>query len=506
MRKSESLDSPTVTLQTPIRDAMVAMTDARLGLLPVVDANGVLLGIVVDGDIRRGILRGVGLDSPVEAVTNFNPVKIESSAEQHMVEALMRKTNKVCIPVVDGDDRLVRLATLDSPLIPNCIPNVEGREQTYVADAIAGGWLAVGPFIEKFETKIAQYVGARHAVAVVNGTAALHLALLVAGVKEGNIVLTTSMTFSATANAIAYCGAIPMFFDVDATSWGINVDQVETFLRTECYTRDGNTYDRQSGARIGAIMPVHMYGHPVDLDPLIALSDEFGVKLVEDAAEALGARYKGRMIGAPHYLACFSFNGNKIITSGGGGMITTNDDTLAKRLRYYASQAKDDVIEFIHGDIGYNYRMPNINAALAAAQAEKLDDYIARKKSFVRRYEELLSDVPEVSIWRDADWAESSCWMTILRLERDIAGVTVRDLRSFLISRGIEARPVWTPLHRQKPFVSSRHSVITVAEELHQSCLCLPCSTSLTDEEITYIIKQIKKYFSRHSQRHEKSS
>jgi perosamine synthetase len=496
LRTAVSSDGPTVGLKTSIRDAMASMTEGHLGLLPVIDEDGVLLGIVVDGDIRRGILRGIGLDSPVEVVTNFNPVKIESDAEQHVVEALMRKTNKVCIPVVDKDNKLVRLAISDRPLIPNCVPNVEGREQAYVAEAIAGGWLAVGPFIERFETKIGQSVGAKHAVAVVNGTSALHLALLVAGVKEGDIVITSTMTFSATANAIVYCGAIPMFFDVDAVSWGINVDQVETFIRTDCDARDGNLYDRQSGARIGAIMPVHMYGHPVDLDRLIAISDEFGVKLVEDAAEALGARYKGRMIGAPHHLSCFSFNGNKIITSGGGGMVTTNDDTLAKRLRYFASQAKDDAIEFVHGGIGYNYRMPNINAALGLAQAEKLGDYILRKKNFVLRYEKLLSEVPGVTIWRGADWAESSCWMVILKLEGKFAAGTVNNLRRFLFSRGIEARPVWTPLHRQKPFLSSYHKDITVAEELHQSCLCLPCSTNLTDEEIIYTSKQIIKYFS----------
>jgi perosamine synthetase len=496
LRPSISSDGPTVGPKTSIRDAMTSMTEAHLGLLPVIDEERVLLGIVVDGDIRRGILRGIGLDSPVEAVTNFNPVKIESDAEQHMVEALMRETNKVCIPVVDKDNKLVRLATLDRPLIPNCVPNVEGREQAYVAEAIAGGWLAVGPFVERFETKIAQYVGAKHAVAVVSGTSALHLALLVADVKEGDIVLTSTMTFSATANAIAYCGAIPMFFDVDAVSWGIDVDQVEAFLRTDCDTRDRNIYHRQSGARIGAIMPVHMYGHPVDLDRLIALSKEFGIKLVEDAAEALGARYKGRMIGAPHYLACFSFNGNKIITSGGGGMVMTNDDALAERLRYFATQAKDDAIEFVHGDIGYNYRMPNINAALALAQAEKLDDYISRKKNFVLRYEELLSEVPSVSVWRDADWAESSCWMAILKLEGKFPAGTIKNLRRFLLSRGVEARPVWTPLHRQKPFLSSYHKEITVAEELHQSCLCLPCSTSLTDDEIIYASKKIIEYFS----------
>lgn len=386
-------------------------------------------------------------------------------------------------------------ATMDSPAIANCIPCLEGREKELVAQQIADGWLAVGPCIQRFENAIGAFTGAPHAVAVINGTAALQLALVCAGVAPGDLVLLPSLTFAASANAVRHCGATPMFFDAEPVSWGIDVDQIARYLQRDCATQAGRLVDRASGARIGAMMPVHLYGHPIDLDPLVELAERYGIPVVEDGAEALGALYKDRRVGSLHRICCLSFNGNKIITSGNGGMILTSDADFARRGRYLASQARDDANEFVHGEIGYNYRLTNLNAALGLAQSEKLPEFLGRKRRIVERYAARLGSVPGVGLWREAAWARSSYWMAILTVDERRHPGAIAGLRRFLPTRGIEARPVWQPLHRQKPFAGTPHQPIEVAERLYRTGLCLPCSAGLSDVDLDRVADTIEAFF-----------
>jgi perosamine synthetase len=382
-------------------------------------------------------------------------------------------------------------ANTAATMIPNCIPSVEGQEDAYVAEAVRNGMLAVGPHIGRFERAIADFTGARHAIALSNGTAALHLALVVAGVRPGDLVIVPTMTFAATANAIKYCGADPVFFDVESCSWGLDVEQVRHFLEHEC---EGNV-EKASRRRVAAILPVDLYGHPADLDAISELADRFQVPVVEDAAEALGARYKGRRIGEGTRLCCLSFNGNKIITGGNGGMVLTDDETLAKRIRYLSTQAKDDPVEFVHGAVGYNYRMPNINAAVALAQSEKLEEWVARKRGFVAEYDRRFADIDGVSMWRETQWGESSCWMAILTVDESRHPSAVQRLRRVLPEQGIEARPVWLPLHRQAPFSSGKPKTMEVAERIYRTSLCLPCSTGLTAAELDTVASAVIGFF-----------
>jgi perosamine synthetase len=485
----------TVVPATPIREAMRLMTEWRQGLVPVVDREGKLCGVIADGDVRRGLLSGISIDEPVERIMNRHPVVANVDAEQHEIDAQMRLHRKIALPIVDWEGRFIRLAMFDRTLVQNCIPHLAGREQAYVADAIAGGWLAVGPSIERFERAVAEYTGASHAIAVVSGTAALHVALVAAGVRRGDLVLVPAMTFAASANAIYHAGAEPVFFDVDPVSWGMSVDQTCRYLDEHCKAEAGELREIASGRRIGAIMPVHVYGHPVDMDPIADAAARHGVAIVEDGAESLGARYKGRTVGSRSRLCCLSFNGNKVITSGGGGMVLTSERELAQRVRYLISQAKDDPVEFVHGDIGFNYRMPNINAALGLAQAEMLPEFVARKRAITARYEARLDRGLGISMWRGANWAESSCWMSMLEIDETRHPDAVAELKHFLPSRGIEARPSWVPLHRQKPYAAARNMGIETAERIYRTTLCLPCSVGLSDSDIDRTADTINDFF-----------
>ena len=241
-------------------------------------------------------------------------------------------------------------------MIPNCIPNLSGRERDYLLEALDGNHLAVGPFIARFEAAMCDYTGAAHGVAVSSGSAALHLALLAAGVTADDEVLVPALTFAATANAVRYCGAWPLFTDCEPLSWGMDAAQAEAFLSHDCERRDSGLFNRLSDRRVKAMVPVHLYGHPADMDPLVDLAIRHGLALVEDGAESLGATYKGRPVGSLHQTCILSFNGNKVITAGGGGMVLTANEAVAKRCRYLANQAKADTLDFVHETIGFNYR------------------------------------------------------------------------------------------------------------------------------------------------------
>jgi perosamine synthetase len=254
-------------------------------------------------------------------------------------------------------------------VIPNAVPHLAGNEWKYLKECLDTNWVSsVGPFVSRFELEVSAYVGVDHAVATVNGTAALHVALLAAGVRLGDEVLVPALTFIATANAVTYCGAHPVFLDSEALSWGLDADKLADFLSRECAIEDGQVVNRASGRIVRAVLPVHLYGHPVDLDAVLEVTRRYPLAVVEDAAEALGARYKGIAVGCHGLVSCLSFNGNKIITTGGGGMVLTRYPEVAARVRRLTTQARTDALEYIHEETGYNYRLTNLQAALGVAQ------------------------------------------------------------------------------------------------------------------------------------------
>ncbi len=377
-------------------------------------------------------------------------------------------------------------------MIPLCVPEMAGNEWVYVKECLDTGWVSsVGSYVDRFERDLAAYVGASHGVATVNGTAALHTALLVAGVQPDDEVLVSTLTFIAPANAIRYVGAWPYFIDADPATWQMDPQAVVDFLQQGCQWRDGKLWNRTTGRRIGAIVPVHILGHPVDMDPILAVARQYGLPVLEDATESLGASYKGRTVGTLGDMACFSFNGNKLITTGGGGMLVTNNANWAERARYLTTQAKDDPLAYIHNEIGYNYRLTNVQAAMGCAQLERIDDYIAHKRAIAARYAAAFAHLPQITPMPQADWAASVYWLyTVLVGDAQWTGDS-RSLMTYLAQKRIQTRPFWQPLHRSPAHQHPSGQSLPVAENLHRRGLSLPCSVGLPLHQVDYVAAQI---------------
>ena len=377
--------------------------------------------------------------------------------------------------------------------IPLCVPEVRGNEWKYIKECLDSGWVSsVGSFVERFEGDLAHYVGVEHALATVNGTAALHIALLVAGVEPDDEVLVSTLTFISPANAIRYVGAWPVFMDAEPDYWQMDPAKVADFLEKECRWSDGRLLNRATGRRVKAILPVHILGHPVDLDPILELTRKYELTVIEDSTEALGAKYKGRRLGCRGDVACFSFNGNKIITTGGGGMIVTNNEAWADRARYLTTQAKDDPVEYVHGAVGYNYRLTNLQAAMGCAQMEQIEGYIAAKRRIAATYEEALSSVPGIAPMREATWAFSTYWMYTVRVDEKRFGMDSRALLRWLEQAGIQTRPLWQPLHRSPAHAGCPCYRCEVADEVAHDALSLPCSVVLSEEQQSAVIATVR--------------
>jgi len=376
-------------------------------------------------------------------------------------------------------------------MIPLYEPCLQGREVEYVTDCIESGWVSsVGSFVNRFESEFATCVGCDHAVATSSGTSALHTALLVAGVGPEDEVLVSTFTFIAPVNAIRYCGAMPILVDAERDFWQIDADKVESFLKSECECRAGETWNRRSGRRIRAIVAVDLYGHPVDVARIAECARNHGMIFIEDASESLGARYRGRPLGSEADIACFSFNGNKIITTGGGGMLTTSNSDWAERARYLTTQAKDSGVEYVHGEVGYNYRLTNVQAALGVAQLEQLPVFLRRKRAIVAGYAHRLADIPGVRLAGEADWAESTGWLVNVEIDPALAGGPPALLQA-LQEKGIQSRPVWRPVHLQKPYAECQVIGGDVAEEIHGSGLSLPSSVALSEAQLDEVTEAI---------------
>lgn len=368
--------------------------------------------------------------------------------------------------------------------IPLCVPEIRGNEWTYVKECLDSSFVSyVGEFVTRFENELAATVGTQHAVATVSGTPALHIALLVAGIEPDDEVLISTLTFIAPANAIRYAHAWPVFMDAEPNYWQMDVQKVSDFLQRECDWLNGTLRNRASGRRVKAIMPVHILGHPVEMDPLLELAKKYNLVVIEDATESLGAKYKGRPVGHLGDISCFSFNGNKLLTTGGGGMIATDNPQWAERARYLTTQAKDDPLEYIHGAIGYNYRLTNIQAAVGCAQIELIDSYISAKKRIASTYANVLQDVPGLTTMPEAPWAESVFWLYTVLVDEEKYGMASRTLLRRLTAAGIQTRPLWQPMHRSAPHRDAQAYHCEVADRLNRDAISLPCSVGLTEEQ-----------------------
>jgi perosamine synthetase len=359
-------------------------------------------------------------------------------------------------------------------------PVFRGKEWDYVKACIDTGWVSsAGAYVDRFEAVLADYTGAKHAIATVNGTAALHICLLLAGVERDDEVVIPALTFIATTNAVSYCGALPLLADSDARTLGIDAAKLEAFLTETAELRAGQCFNRKTGRHIAALLPMHSFGQPADLDQLSALGKRWHLPLIEDAAESLGSLYKGKHTGTLGLLGALSFNGNKIVTTGGGGAILTDDDALAARAKHLTTTARlPHRWSFMHDEVGYNYRLPNINAALGCAQLEQLPSFIAAKRALAERYAHALKGYHGAQLFRELDFAQSNYWLNILMLDEDHA--SQRDpLLEALNAAGLGARPVWTLMHRLPIYESAPRMDLSVAESLERRIINIPSSANL---------------------------
>lgn len=372
---------------------------------------------------------------------------------------------------------------------PLSVPEIRGNEWKYVKECLDTGWVSsVGSFVDRFEQDVAKFVGARFGVAAVNGTAALHTALLVAGVQPNDEVLVSTLTFIAPANAIRYAGAWPVFIDAEPDYWQMDPDRVLEFLEKRCEWRRGNLHNKATGRRVKAIMPVDILGHPVDMDRILEAARKFNLVIVEDATESLGAKYRESMLGKLGDIVCFSFNGNKIITTGGGGMIVTDNEEWARKAKYLTTQAKDDPLEYVHNEIGYNYRLTNLLAAVGCAQMEQLPSYIAAKRRIANVYSKALETVSGITPMREAPWAYSTFWLYTILVDPSASGIDSRALLRRLEREKIQTRPLWQPIHRSKAFADCGVFECPVAERLNREALSLPCSVGITEEDLHTVL------------------
>jgi perosamine synthetase len=354
-------------------------------------------------------------------------------------------------------------------------PTFAGNEWKYVKECLDTGWVSsVGKFVDLFEQQLAEYTGVKRAVAVVNGTAALHIALKLVDVRPQDEVFVPSLTFIATTNAVTYCGAVPHFVDSEEKTLGLDPRKLADYLQEIAQVKDGECYNRVTGRRIRAVIPMHTFGHPVDLDPLQEICSRFSLQLIEDAAESLGSFYKGKHTGHWGKVSTLSFNGNKTITTGGGGAILTNDETLGRLAKHITTTAKvPHQWAFIHDQVGYNYRLPNINAALGCAQMEQLPDFLLYKRTLAERYSKAFASVDGVQFFSEPDFAKSNYWLNVLLLKRDHA-----DYRDALFeltnSQGIMTRPVWTLMHKLPMYRNMPRMDLSVAEELEKRIINIP--------------------------------
>lgn len=364
-------------------------------------------------------------------------------------------------------------------------PDVGELEEQAVLSAMRSGWIApLGPDVDAFETGMAERVGVSHAVALSSGTAALHLALLTLGAKRGDVVVTSTMTFAATTNAVMYTGAEPYFIDCLPETG--NMDP--TLLRRALVRL------REDGARVAAILPVDLLGKAADYTNILAIADEFGIPVLSDAAESLGATHRGQAAGSFGVASVFSFNGNKIMTTSGGGMLMTNDEEYAKQVRYLATQARQPVVHYEHVDVGYNYRMSNILAALGRAQLGRLDEMIDSRRQLRDQYKELFSRFKGIEVFGSEGDSEDNVWLTAISIDEPVAGISPEDFATALAKHNIESRPIWKPMHLQPVFSQYRGEINGSAERLFHTHLTLPSGSALTRTHREFVLEKISAF------------
>lgn len=469
----------TVSPKASIKQALRNIDRYGIGQVFIVDKSFKLFAIATDGDIRRALLQGAGLNSPITRAANTKPFFVYKNSPPKLVSKLFEDPRIKILPVVGPSKRLMSFIDKYRERIryPVARPLFEGNELKYVTDALLSGWVSSsGPYISKFEKEFAKFCRVKYAVACSNGTAALHLALLGLGVGPGDEVIVPSLTFIATANAVRYVGAIPVFADVENAYWQIDPAKI----------------DRAITKKTKAIIPVHLYGHPAKMDEILAIAKKNKLFVIEDAAEALGAEVNQKRVGGFGNVGTFSFFGNKIITTGEGGMITTNNLKIAEKIRILRDHGMSKKRRYFHEVLGYNYRLTNIQAALGLAQLERIEDILKRKIKLAAIYGRYLKGIPFIKLPQKASWAKSVYWMYSICL---LPGAPIsRDrLINDLKKAGVETRPFFMPIHKQPIYSKYASKSLVNTELLSSTGINLPSSIEISEADIKSIVQKLAK-------------
>lgn len=477
----------TVTRQASVRDALARMDKGGVGILLLARADGGFERTVTDGDLRRLLLETGSLEASLERLPAIQSVVLKEPFSRR--EALDRMNQHAInhVPVLDESGRVVQLLQrreIDEQILLST-PHMGETERAFVEEAFRTNWIApLGPNVDAFERELAELVGVKHAAALSSGTAAIHLALCLLDVGRGDRVFCSTLTFAASANPIVYQGAEPVFIDSEPESWNMSPAALEAALAAA----------KKEGRLPKAVIVVNLYGQSADMDPLLALCRQYGVPLVEDAAESLGAKYKGRASGSFGGMGIFSFNGNKIITTSGGGMLVSDDKALIDRARFLATQARDPAPHYQHSVIGYNYRMSNILAGVGRGQLRVLQQRVEARRAVYARYRELLADLDVLEWMPEPAWSYATHWLTACTV-RPAAGIGSAELIQRLAAELIEARPLWKPMHLQPVFAQCGyypHGAQSVSDRLFAQGVCLPSGSNMSDGQLERVAATIR--------------
>lgn len=475
------MDIKEITLDesNSLTQALEMLDKSGMGLLFVTNSDNQLTGILTDGDVRRALLKKETLESTVDKAMNRNFVSLSANTESSVILSQINKKVKI-IPLVDENNKLVDYASLNKiRTIPIAAPSLNGNELAYVTECIKTNWISSqGKYVRKFEELFTDYHSGRKALAVSNGTVALHLALEAFGIGDGDEVIVPDLTFAASINSILYTGATPVLAEVDANTWNIDVKKAEQLITK----------------RTKAIMPVHLYGNPCNMDDVMELSSKHNLKVIEDCAEALGSYYHRRPVGVFGDAATFSFYGNKIITTGEGGMVLFKNDEVAERAALLRDHGMQKSKKYWHLEVGYNYRLTNIQAAIGVAQFERLEEFVAAKRKVARSYNEVLSNNPYFQTPVELDGMINTYWLYTFMV-RPTAPFNRDDMMSYLNQQGVETRPVFYPLHAMPPYHSfGKPEELVISQQLSSSGISLPSSVNLTEIQLAHISESIKKF------------
>ncbi len=457
---------------------MRAIDRGVLGLAVLIDPDTEqFTGLVTDGDLRRALLNGLGLEAHVTDIPRTKPITatLNNSAEE-LVKIISQYKSVRCVPILDDGGKVVDLAILDRRVrIPVAEPLIGEKELEYVSECVLTGWISsAGKFVNEFEEAFAEYCGTKHTIATSNGTAALHLTMLALNIGPGDEVIVPSLTFIATANAVTYTGAKPIFVNSQKETWNISPDGILAAITP----------------KTKAIIPVHLYGHPAEMDTILDIASTYGIAVVEDAAEAHGALYKGKKVGSLGDMGTFSFYGNKIITTGEGGMVVTNRDDLADNICVLRDHGMSRDQKYWHPVVGYNYRLTNLQAAIGVAQMEKIEHILNSKLRIANAYSEALADIPGIILPPNASWARSVYWLYSILVDKRITGIGRDSMISQLAEKGFDSRPLFPPVHTQPIYDTGQK--LAVAEYLSKVGLSLPSAVNLDLSDVNKLADTIR--------------